>query len=736
MATKTFSGVKGGYRSKGTSITLVSNKVLSSTNPVRINSVTISCGVGNAYGRMPYVSDTTTGKFIQIGSYVNSSGSTVNMLPDGGWFFYPSSSTTISSSNLTKYTSGNYEYYKLSGYGGNFVYADGASTTITASIGKKTSSTVTVSNTVYGKYVKCGTVGGDSTKVVYGVTVGSGATSKTISFNPDTSEIGAGEAVDVKLNCTGNGLLCVPSGSTVTIDYTEIPVSNPSSGNATGTVTFVAPGSYSTSTTTIPASAFYNYYSWEYVKFPASVPTVSGSCDNYTSYGYKYPSLQNIVSATMSRPTGGADNLCVYNGELYYICPGPEDIGDVTVTYRTGTGAFPGSITAFETGMYAQTITLNSPSTSYSLSSAASPEFSAGWNALVFPEISGWQLQVVPDNSPQGSIVKYATYTKIQSGSITVSGLSNNYNITYQTMGTKSENVYAIQNDTNKFSGWTRTTFGKSIKTIAGSASTFMTAGYEVPTTLTILSSVTITDPHSIMSCCVYNGKAYVVDDGPVFGNVYVTLTGVAPTTQTITKNGTYTFSSAISNLKATDKTFNETGKIEYLDNGNITIEFRKDRRVDVCLVQQYESYMREPFVPTILTINFSNGQSQSITLNYNRNGPDMEATGVATHTYTNATVTSYYVFGKTYTTGITNGNDASISNVVELIDLGPWRQVIPYIYLNGQWVKYEDTRLYNNGWKKATWRIYSTPSENTDEYAYLGTAILGKMRLGEGTDT
>lgn len=709
MATKTFSEVKGGYRSNGTSITLVSNKVLSSTNPVRINSVTVSCGVGNAYGMMPYVSDTTTGKSISIGSYVNSAGSTVSMLPDGGWFFYPSSSTTISSSNLTKYTSGNYEYYRLSGYASNFVYADGASVNATVDVGDVGSSYETISNTVYAKYVKCGTVDGDSTKIVYGVTVGNGATSKTFSFNPDLSIIAAGEAVDVRLNCTsGNGVLCVPSGSTVTIDYTEIAVSNPSSGQATGTVTFVAPGSYTTQTTTISAETFWYYYNWEHVSFPASVPTISGSCDNYISSGYKYPSLQNIVSATIDGSNMGGFSFCVYNGELYCSLNGPDAYIGVIVTYRSGTGAFPGSITAFETGMYAQTITLNSPSTSYSLSSAASPEFIAGSNALVFPEISGWQLQVVPDNSPYGSIVKYATYTKIQSGSITVSGLSNNYNITYQTMGTKSENVYAIQNDTNKFSGWTYTTFGKSIKTTTGSASTYMTAGYEVPTTLTTVSNATITDPQSIMSCCIYNGKVYVEDVGPVHGNVYVTLTGTAPTIQTITKNGTYTFSNTVSNLTAMDITFNEPGNIEYLDNGNITIEFRKDRTVSILLVQQYESYMREPFVPTILTINFSNGQSQSITLNYNRNGPDMEAAGVATHTYINATVTSYYVFGKTYTTGITNGNDASISNVVELIDLGPWRQVIPYIYLNGQWVKYEDTRLYNNGWKKATWRIYS----------------------------
>lgn len=713
MATKTFSGVKGGYRSKGTYITLVSGIILSSTNPVRINSVTVSCGVGNAYGMMPYVSDTTTGKSTSIGSYIDAMGNTVNMLPDGGYFFYPSSNTTISSSRLTKYTYDGSEYYRLSGYAGNFVYADGASTTIYASVGGKASSTTTVSNTVYAKYVMCGTVGGDSTKIVYGVTVGSGAASKTLSFNPDTSEVAVGEAVDVKLYCTGNGLLCVPSGSTVTINYTEVAIDDPSSGNATGTVTFVAPGSYSDEPTTISASTFYNFRNWEYVSFPgasigAGVPTISGSASPSMTSGYKYPSLQNIVSATIQGSNDGGFSYCVYNGELYCYLGGPDTYNDIAVTYRTGTGAFPGSITAWETGMYPQTITLNSPSTSYSLSSAASPKFIAGSNALVFPEISGWQLQVTPDNSPYSSIVKYATYTKIQSGSITVSGLSNNYNITYQTMGTKSENVYAIQNDTDKFSGWTRTTFGKNIKTTTGSASTSMTAGYEVPTTLTTISSATIVDPHSIMSCCIYNGKAYVEDVGPVHGNVYVTLTGTAPTTQTITRNGTYTFSSTISNLTATDKTFNETGEIEYLDNGNITIEFRKDRRVDVFLVQQYESYMREPFVPTILTINFSNGQSQSITLNYNRNGPDMEATGVATHTYTNATVTSYYVFGKTYTTGITNGNDASISNVVELIDLGPWRQVIPYVYLNGQWVKYEDTRLYNNGWNKATWRIYS----------------------------
>lgn len=710
MATKTFSGVKGGYRSNGTSITLVSNKVLSSTNPVRINSITVTCGVGNAYGMMPYVSDTTTGKSTYIGSYVKSNGSTVNMLPDGGYFFYPSSSTTISSSNLTKYTYENDEYYRLSGYAGNFVYADGASTTIYASVGGKNSSSTTVSNTVYAKYVKCGTVGGDSTKPVYGVTVGSGAASKTISFNPDTSEISAGEAIDVKLYCTGNGLLCVPSGSTVTINYTEVTIDNPSSGQATGTVTFVAPGSYSTSTTTISASTFSNYYNWEYVNFPASVPTISGSHANYMSYGYKYPSLQNIVSATMSSPTYGGVNNCIYNGELYYNCEGPDDTRDIAVTYRTGDGAFPGSITVLETGLYAHTITLNSPSTSYSLSSAASPEFIAGYNALVFPEISGWQLQVVPDNSPYSSIEKYATYTKIQSGSITVSGLSNNYNITYQTMGTKTENVYAVDDDYNYiYSDWNYVSFDYDVRTVSGSCNSYMSNGYEVPTTLLTISNATLTDPWGSMSCCIYNGKAYVYDDGPPGESTYVTLTGTAPTTQTITRNGTYTFSSTISNLTATDKTFNETGEIEYLDNGNITIEFRKDRRVDVFLVQQYESYMREPFVPTILTINFSNGQSQSITLNYNRNGPDMEATGVATHTYTNATVTSYYVFGKTYTTGITNGNDASISNVVELIDLGPWRQVIPYVYINGQWVKYEDTRLYNNGWKKATWRIYST---------------------------
>lgn len=711
MATKTFSEVKGGYRSKGTSITLVSNKVLSSTNPVRINSITVSCGVGNAYGMMPYISDTTTGKSIQIGSYVNSSGSTVDMLPDGGWFFYPSSSTTISSSNLTKYTSGNYEYYRLSGYASNFVYADGASTTITASIGKKTSSTVTVSNTVYGKYVKCGTVGGDSTKVVYGVTVGSGATSKTISFNPDTSEIGAGEAVDVKLNCTGNGLLCVPGGSTVTINYTEVAVSNPSSGQATGTVTFVAPGNYTTQTTTISAVAFWKYYNWEYVAFPGvtGVRTVSGSSDNYMSYGYKYPSLQNIVTATMSSPTGGADNLCVYNGELYYNCEGPDAISDITVTYRTGTGAFPGSITVLETGLYAQTITLNSPSTSYSLSSYASPEFIAGSNALVFPEISGWQLQVIPDNSPYSSVVKYATYTKNQSGSITVSGLSNNYNITYQTVGTKTEDVYATDDYINCiYCNWNYVSFNYDVKTVSGSCSDYMSGGYEVPTTLSIISNATLTDPWSSMSCCIYNGKAYVYDDGPPGENTYVTLTGVAPTTQTITKNGTYTFSSAISNLTATDKTFNETGKIEYLDNGNITIEFRKDRTVSVTLCQEYDSSMKAPFVPTILTINYSNGQSQSISLEYNRAGPYYEATGVATHTFLNTTVTSYYVFGKTFTTGITNGNDSSIYQETTLIDVGPWRQVIPYIYLNGQWVKYEDTRLYNSGWKKATWRIYS----------------------------
>lgn len=639
MATKTFSEVKGGYRSSGTSITLVSNKVLSSTNPVRINSVTVSCGVGSAYGKLPYISDTTTGKFIQIGSYVNSSGSTVNMLPDGGWFFYPSSSTTISPSSLTKYTSGNYEYYKLSGYGGNFAYADGAPADVIVSVGNVESGYETISNIVYAKYAKCGTVGGDSTKVVYGVTVGSGAASKTFHFNPDMSEIAAGEAVNVQLHCLDygkNGVLCVPSGSTVTIDYTEIAVDNPSSGNATGTVTFVAPGSYSTSTTTLTYANFSNYYSWEYVSFPANVPTISGSCDNYTSYGYKYPSLQNIVSVTMSRPTGGADNLCVYNGELYYNCPGPDDISSVTVTYRTGSGAFPGSITAFETGLYAQTITLNSPSTSYSLSSAASPEFIAGSNALVFPEISGWHLQVVPDNLPNSTITKYATYTKIQNTTINISGLSNNYNVNYTTL--------------------------------EGAESSF-------------------------------------------------------------TSNGTYTVVGTVTINRAYDNGFSETGVVSYEDNNVINIEFRKDRRVDVFLVQQYESYMREPFVSTILTINFSNGQSQSITLNYNRNGPDMEATGVATHTYTNATVTSYYVFGKTYTTGITNGNDASISNVVELIDLGPWRQVIPYIYLNGQWVKYEDTRLYNGGWKKATWRIYSDASA-TEGYeeepnAYGTTAII-----------
>lgn len=709
MATKTFSGVKGGYRSKGTSITLVSNKVLSSTNPVKINSITVTCGAGYAYGLFPYISDTTTGKTTSIGSYVKSNGSPVNMLPDGGYFFYPSSSTTISSSKLTKYTYENTEYYRLSGYAGNFVYADGASTTMYASVGGKNSYSTTVSNTVYAKHKKCGTVGGDSTKIVYGVTIGNGAASKTLSFSSSTGEIAAGEAVDIKLYCTGNGLLCVPSGSTVTVNYTEVAIDDPSSGNATGTVTFVAPGSYSTSTTTIPPEASWYYYNWELVSFPGGVPTISGSASNYMYSGYKYPSLQNIVSATIDGSNYGGFSICVYNGELYYNCDGPEANFGVIVTYRTGTGAFPGSITAWETGLYAHTITLNSPSTSYSLSSTASPQFFEGMNSLVFPEISGWQLQVVPDNSPYSSIVKYATYTKIQSGSITVSGLSNNYNITYQTMGTKTENVYAIQNGTDKFSGWTYTSFGKNVKTITGSASTYMTVGYEVPTTLTTISSATITDPQYIMSCCVYNGKAYVVDDGPVHGNVYVTLTGTAPTTQTITRNGTYTFSSAISNLTATDKTFNETGEIEYLDNGNITIEFRKDRTVSVTLFEVYESYMREPFVPTILTINYSNGQSQSITLDYNRNGPYYEATGIATHTFLNTTVTSYYVFGKTFTTGITNGNDSSIYKETTLIDAGPWRQVIPYVYINGQWVKYEDTRLYNNGWKKATWRIYST---------------------------
>lgn len=718
MATKTFSGVKGGYRSNGTSITLVSGIILSSTNPVRINSVTVSCGVGNAYGMMPYVSDTTTGKSTSIGSYIDAMGNTVNMLPDGGYFFYPSSSTTISSSMLTKYTYENSEYYRLSGYAGNFVYADGASVNATVDVGDVGSAYETISNTVYAKYVKCGTVGGDSTKIVYGVTVGSGADSKTFSFNPDLSIIAAGETVNVKLNCsdysTTNGLLCVPSGSTVTIDYTEVAIdSDPGSGYATGTVTFIAPGDCTMSTTTISASTFSNYYNWEYVSFPANVPTVSGSCESYTSYGYKYPSLQNIVSATMSRTTGGADNLCLYNGELYYNCAGPEDISDITVTYNTGAGAIPGSITVFETGMYAHTITLNDPSvsqsTSYSLSSAASPEFIAGSNALVFPEISGWQLQVTPDNNPYSSIVKYATYTKIQSGSITVSGLSNNYNITYQTMGTKTEDVYATDEYLNYiYYDWEYVSFDYDVKTVSGSCSSYMSGGYEVPTTLLLISNATLTDPWSSMSCCIYNGKAYVYNDSAPGEDTYVTLTGTAPTTQTITNNGTYTFSSTISNLTAMDITFNEPGNIEYLDNGNITIEFRQNRTVTVTLEQEYESYMREPFVPTILTINYSNGQSQSITLNYDRNGPYYEATGIATHTFLNATVTSYYVFGKTFTTGITNGNDSSIYQGTTLIDAGPWRQVIPYVYLNGQWVKYEDTRLYNNGWNKATWRIYS----------------------------
>lgn len=612
MATKTFTGVKGGYRSKGTSITLVSNKVLSSTNPVKINSITVTCGAGDAYGRKPYVSNTTTGETIDIGSYVNSAGSNVNILPDGGYFFYPSSSTTISSSKLTKYTYENAEYYRLSGYAGNFVYADGASTTMYASVGGRTSSTVTVSNVVYAKYAKCGTVGGDSTKVVYGVTLGSGAASKTISFSSNVSEIAAGEAVDIKLHCTGNGLLCVPSGSTVTINYTEVAIDDSSSGNATGTVTFNTSGDYSTFTTTISASTFYNFRNWQQVSFPRSVPTISGSDLPSMTSGYKYPSLQNIESATIEGSNYGGFSYCVYNGELYCYLGGPDSYNDISVTYRA---VFPSSITVLEAGLHKHTITITGSVTSYELSSTAYPEFMEGYNSLVFPEISGWHLKVVPDNLPNSSIVKYATYTKIQNTTINISGLSNNYNVNYTTL--------------------------------EGAESSF-------------------------------------------------------------TSNGTYTVVGTVTINRAYDNGFSETGTVSYEDNNVINIEFRKDRRVSVTLSEEYKSYMREPFVPTILTINYSNGQSQSITLDYNRYGPHYEATGIATHTFLNTTVASYYVFGKTFTTGITNGNDSSIYQSTTLIDAGPWRQVIPYIYLNGQWVKYEDTRLYNSGWKKATWRIYS----------------------------
>ena len=80
------------------------------------------------------------------------------------------------------------------------------------------------------------------------------------------------------------------------------------------------------------------------------------------------------------------------------------------------------------------------------------------------------------------------------------------------------------------------------------------------------------------------------------------------------------------------------------------------------------------------------------------------------------------------------NGKDATYTYTKnDEVEVKPdWVNHIPYIYENGQWVKYSETKVYtNSSWVEHSWKIYRKRTINYEETAVLGTGVLGKMILG-----
>lgn len=713
--TKTFSNIKGGYRANGNAFTLLSDQVLSSTSAVKIHSVTITCGVGNAYGLFPYISDTTTGKTTQIGSYVKN-GSPVNMLPDGGYFFYPSSSTTISSSELTKYTYENTEYYRLSGHASNFVYADGASTTMYATInGMNSASNITVSNGVLARTVRWGTVSGDSSRVIHGISPGtSGYAEKTLSFNTDTTQLAAGETFNLKVYCNGNGVLCIPSGSSVVVTYEEVEVDEPEIDTYAlhGTITFEGLSS-------LPSSVTCQVY--QTGTYHDERVTITGLTTEYSFSGYSpeddyviFPEIDGFTLTTI--PSG--DTILIT--ETIPFSELIEDWDNDAPPHMQDGYIVP---------------------TEFSIYSVQECVEASSYSSLNYEMVDGrLRLYYLPSGFSGVSVTYYtsernAVYTSANETTINVSGLSDNYDISIN--HTSSTETICLIDDSGSFAyiDWYFTSFDSPVSTISNSCGPTMSGGFKVPTNITSIDTVYFDNLSACFSCCIYNNDVYVSQDSSSNSAANIIISGFVQKT-TITSNGTYTVEGDVTISKAYDNYFSENGTISYEDNNVINIEFREYRNVNIRLVDTAKSIGAVPPANNVLIrITYSNGTSQSLQTPY-RTSVHPQYWGLSgLLTNTNApgvTITSVLVGG----IEVRNKSGITVTNSADYSITGQSSGIFPdfkgfsgtITFVNGTPPNTITCNRYKNNTSQGTVVINIT--DDVTNYSYGANIVQGEERL------
>lgn len=80
-------------------------------------------------------------------------------------------------------------------------------------------------------------------------------------------------------------------------------------------------------------------------------------------------------------------------------------------------------------------------------------------------------------------------------------------------------------------------------------------------------------------------------------------------------------------------------------------------------------------------------------------------------------------------------GNEAycNVKNATYIYNGLQWVTHTPYVFKDGQWVKYNETDVYTQtNWKLHKWKVYTKRTIKLEKAGVLGSGLLGTMILGK----
>jgi hypothetical protein len=384
-------------------------------------------------------------------------------------------------------------------------------------------------------------------------------------------------------------------------------------------------------------------------------------------------------------------------------------------------------------------IPITGATTNYNISSPYNGVFYQGDNGIVFPEISGYTLVVMPDNDAYSSLNKNAVYTyknnyfvTSNDSIFTENGYSRSGNPQY-IINVNGTNMYyetsSFYIDTSTYDlsecvltlgdTWLRDSNGNEIDATA--------AGF-------IVESITYTDTATTRTANItwaYSKTVTVTIDG--YSNNYdVVVTDKDDSTHYYYSNGTYTYKGlGAASVQAYDIAKGQTGTVDISDPLNIKVQFSTSADGLSGTIRFIGAPSADVIPSTITCRYFSTGtEGDPVTLNIT--GSTTEYSYGENIVDGDCALIFPELSGWILTTNPGNEEYSNVKNATYTYDGLQWVTHVPYIFKDGQWVKYNETDVYTEtNWKVHKWKVYTKRTEKTT--AKLGYCILGKLRLGKG---